>query len=131
MRAAAAAAMLLLGGCASVPPMGVPLTGQWGGRHVGLSLTPAGGTVDYDCAAGTIDAPLIPARDGSFSTEGRHTPGTGGPERIGEVPPSYRARYSGRVRGDRLTLTVRVENGVLIGPYELRRGAEPILMRCL
>ena len=81
--------------CASVPPAGVPLTGRWGGDHVGLDLTPSGGTLDYDCAAGRIDGPVLPRADGTFQAVGTHTPGTGGPEREGVVPPSYAARYDG------------------------------------
>lgn len=133
MKVAAPALLMLLfaAGCASVPPAGIPLTGSWGGEHVGLELTPTGGTADYDCAAGRIEGPLLPRADGSFQASGTHTPGTGGPERIGVVPPSYAARYEGSVRGDRMTLLVRVENGILVGPFTLRRGAQPILMRCL
>ncbi len=123
--------LLLAAGCASVPPAGVPLTGRWGGDHAGLELTPTGGTLDYDCAAGRIDGPLLSRADGTFQASGTHTPGTGGPERVGVVPPSFAARYDGAVRGDRMTLQVRVENGVLVGPFMLRRGAEPMLMRCL
>lgn len=117
--------------CASVPTAGIALTGEWGGRHVGLQLSEGSGTLDYDCAAGTIDGPLIPRRDGRFEAEGRHTPGTGGPEREGEVRPSHRALYSGAVRGTRMTLQARVETGVLLGPFTLERGAEPMLLRCL
>lgn len=123
--------MLLAAGCATAPPAGVPLTGRWGGDHVGLELTSSGGTLDYDCAAGRIDGPVLPRPDGTFQALGTHTPGTGGPERVGVVPPSFAARYDGRVRGDRMTLQVRVENGVLVGPFTLRRGVEPVLMRCL
>lgn len=129
--APAAAALLLLAGCASVPVANAPLTGSWGGTHVGLLLTEQGGTVDYDCAVGLIEGSLLPAPDGSFTGVGTHTPAAGGPDRIGEVRPSYRARYQGQVRSDRMTLIVRVENGVVIGPYQLRKGAEPILFRCL
>ena len=117
--------------CASVPPAGVPVTGRWGGDHVGLELTPSGGTLDYDCAAGRIDGPVLPRADGTFQAFGIHTPGTGGPERVGVVPPSHSARYDGSLRGDSMTLQVRVETGVLVGPFTLRRGAEPLLMRCL
>lgn len=125
------ALLLLAAGCASVPPAGVPLTGRWGGKHVGLDLAPSGGTLDYDCAAGRIDGPVLPRPDGTFQVSGTHTPGTGGPERQGVVPPSFAARYDGSVRGDRMTLQVQVENGVLVGPFTLRRGVEPMLMRCL
>lgn len=131
MRALLALPLAAIAGCASVPPAGVPLIGRWGGQHVGLELGPAGGTLDYDCAAGRIEGPVLPRAGGTFEAVGTHTPGTGGPERAGVIPPSYAARYAGSVRGDRMTLQVRVANGVLIGPLELRRGTEPLLMRCL
>lgn len=125
------AAILLSAGCATVSSAG-RVAGNWGGQHIGLALTPTGGSVDYDCAAGRIDEPLIADAHGRFVARGSHTPGTGGPEREGEVRPSYPATYSGSVRGDRMLLRVDVPaRGFVIGPYELRRGAEPILMRCL
>ena len=122
--------LLVLAACASVPEVGAPLTGSWGGAHVGLILGEAGGTLEYDCASGRI-GPVVPRPDGTFGAVGSHTPGTGGPERIGEVPPTYEARYSGRVRGDTMTLQVAVANGAAIGPLTLERGAKPIILRCL
>ena len=119
-----------LAACASVPPPGTPLTGNWGGTHVGLELGPTGGTLEYDCAAGTI-GPVIVGSAGRFTAEGTHTPGWGGPEIEGQVRPTHPVRYGGTVRGDRMTLQGRVENGVLLGPFTLRRGAEPIIFRCL
>ena len=74
---------------------------------------------------------MILQTDGRFQTFGMHTPGWGGPERSGEVRPSFRTRYSGSVRGERMILQGRVENGVLLGPFTLVRGAEPVIMRCL
>ena len=130
MRRPAVLALLALAACASVPTAGVPLTGDWGGTHVGLKLTERGGALEYDCAAGRI-GPVVPGRDGGFEADGTHTPDWGGPARSGEMLPTYSARYSGRVRGDRMTLSVAVENGVTIGPLALRRGAEPIIFRCL
>ena len=124
-------ALAALSACASVPAAKGPVTGDWGGTHVGLRLTAAGGVLDYDCATGTIDEPVILHPDRSFHVTGMHTPGWGGPERVGELRPSYRTRYTGSVRGDRMTLQGRVENGVLLGPFMLVRGAEPIIMRCL
>jgi hypothetical protein len=121
----------LLAACATVAPAG-PVTGSWGGRHVGMVLTTEGGTLDYDCAAGRINGPVMVGPDGRFAAPGIHTPGMGGPEQQGEVRPSYPAHYSGSVRGDRMILRVDVPaRGIVIGPYELRRGADPILMRCL
>lgn len=118
--------------CAAVPPAPVPLlSGDWGGGHVGLSLTIGGGSLEYDCAAGTMAAPVAVNADGTFTAEGTHTPGWGGPEIVGQMMPTYRVRYSGSIRGDIMRLQGRVENGVLLGPFTLRRGAEPIIFRCL
>ncbi len=121
----------LLASCASLPAAGVPVTGEWGGQQVRLSLTSAGGTLEYDCAAVTMTGPLMVHRDGNFTTEGTHSPGSGGPGIEGRAVPSYRVHYSGNVRGNTITLQGRVENGVLLGPFELRRGAEPMIFRCL
>lgn len=96
-----------------------------------MSLTSSGGTIEYDCAAGTISEPVTVHSDGTFTAEGTHTPGWGGPEIEGQVMPTYRVRYNGSVRGDTMVLLGRVENGVLLGPFTLRRGAEPIIFRCL
>ena len=121
----------LLSACVALPSRSaLPAQGEWGGRHVGLSLTAAGGTLEYDCAAGTMSPPVANP-DGTFTAEGAHTPGWGGPEIEGQVRPTYRVRYAGRVRGDAMTLQGTVENGVVLGPFTLRRGAEPIIFRCL
>src|SRR5688572_25600305 len=119
----------LLSACAIFPPAGLPVTGDWGGRHVHLRLTEAGGTLDYDCAAGTIKGPLRLNEDGQFSAVGTHTPGQGGPEIEGRVSPTYRVQYAGTVRGKRMRLHGRVANGVVLGPYNLRLGAEPSIVR--
>ena len=121
----------VLGACATPLPAG-PVTGGWGGEHVGLTLTSTGGRLEYDCAAGTIAGPVIRAPDGSFAADGTHTPGQGGPDRIDYVPPSYPARYTGKVSRETMTLRVSVPSRDLtLGPFRLRRGAEPRILRCL
>lgn len=124
------AAVLLLAGCAMAPPAPVALTGDWGGAHIALHLGPAGGTIDYDCAHGTI-GPVVPALDGSFEARGTHTPEHGGPVREGEILPSYPAHYSGTIRRQTITLAGRLDNGVSLGPFVLERGVQPQLFRCL
>ena len=126
-----ALAASLVAACQSVNGPAAPVTGSFGGQHVGMTLGPDGGRLDYDCAAGTIDQPLIVDRGGRFRAQGMHSPGRGGPARIDEVPPAYPASYEGWVRGDRMSLLVRVSTGAVIGPFMLRRDVEPVLMRCL
>ena len=128
----AVAAALLLGGCQSAAAPAGPLVGEWGAQHVGLVLDAEGGRLEYDCAAGMIAGPIRPDRSGRFRAEGTHTPGQGGPDRIDYVPPRLPALYEGRVTGDRMTLRVRVvPTGLELGPFTLRRGAQPMLTRCL
>lgn len=115
-----------------MPGPSSPVTGSWGGEHIGLTLDAGGGALEYDCAAGRIDEPLVTGPAGEFAANGSHTPGTGGPERLGQGRPSYPARYSGHVSGETMRLRVSVPaRNLELGPYELRRGAEPQLLRCL
>src|SRR6266404_4607647 len=44
--------------------------GDWGGRHIRLSVTERGATIEYDCANGTIEEPLLLGRDGRFDVRG-------------------------------------------------------------
>jgi hypothetical protein len=122
--------LVSLAGCASVPSSGVPVTGQWGGTHIGLTLDAAGGQITYDCASGTI-GPIVPGSDGQFSVPGTHTAGHGGPIRQGEIMPTRAVIFSGTVRSGIMTLQGRVDNGVELGPFSLKEGAEPGIFRCL
>ena len=125
-------AVAALSGCTSLQVAPQPLTGSWGGTHIGLTLDAAGGQLDYDCAAGTIAGPVMVDAAGRFHATGTHTPGTGGPAHQGYVPPAYPASYQGNVRGDEMTIRISVPaRGFVIGPYQLRRGADPNLLRCL
>ncbi len=123
-------ALLLAGGCQSLPAASGPVTGRWSGPHISMALGAGGGTIDYDCAHGTIES-LVTATGGAFVAHGTHTPEHGGPVRADEALPVLMTRYSGRLRGDHMTLMGRVDNGILLGPFELRRGAEAMLTRCL
>lgn len=106
------------------------LSGAWGGVHAGLTLTPDGGSISYDCAHGGLGAPVRRDRAGRFDVPGVHVREHGGPVRIGEVPDSVPARYFGQVTGDRMVLRVLVGADTL-GPFSLGRGVEPQLFRCL
>jgi hypothetical protein len=56
----------------------------------------------------------------------------GGPIRLGEVPDSHPANYAGVVRGDAMTLTVRLTDSAdAIGTFSLTRGSPGRVVKCL
>ena len=122
-------AALALAGCATT--VAPNLSGQWGGPHISLLLEGGLGTIEYDCASGTIDTVIVPGPDGRFTAAGTHRPGQGGPVRVGQIFASHGATYSGRVEKNEMTLSGRVEDGTLLGPFTLTRGEPGQLLRCL
>ena len=107
------------------------LSGVWGGDHIILTLSDSGGTVEYDCAAGTIDEPLRPDSRGNFDALGWHTNQPGGPIDPSSDRQALRARYSGWTDGSRMDLTVTLtESGKQVGQFTLERGRQVNLDRC-
>ena len=121
--------------CAPATTNGDPgalVTGPWGGEHVALELTPTGGAIEYDCAHGGLTQPVRPGARGEFEATGVHVREHGGPVREGERPDSLAARYVGRLTGEMMTLRVYIGSRPdTLGPFQLRRGAEPRLFKCL
>jgi hypothetical protein len=116
----------------AAPPERQALTGSWGGPHIGLTLTAEGGQVEYDCAHGTIDKPIVPDRAGRFEVPGTHTAEHGGPVHEGEEGAGRPARYQGKLAGKRMTLTVTLtDTGDDVGTFTLTRDATPRLTKCL
>ena len=119
-----------LAGCSGTI-IGISTGESFGGVGV-LLVRDVGADLDFDCATGRIEEPMTFSADGTFDVDGTFTPGTGGPVREDDPPIPEVARYMGVLRGDRLTLSaILVEDGTTIGPYELRRGEQPLLRRCL
>ena len=107
------------------------LTGGWGGPHAAVTFQGGLAAVEFDCASGTIDGPVYPAKDGTFTAKGSVRTGTGGPVRVGQIFRSQRASYSGQVVKDSMTLSVTTEDGTAMGPFSLTQGGPPLLTRCL
>jgi hypothetical protein len=114
--------------------------GVWGGEHIGLWVDQKGARVEYDCARGVIDEPLRLDAKGRFEARGTHRRESGGPARpdgeldeTGKSQPSGQpARYTGRVVGKKMTLTVTlVETGEHVGTFSLAHEREPRLNKCL
>ncbi|HEV2018795.1 MAG TPA: hypothetical protein VGQ98_10860 [Gemmatimonadaceae bacterium] len=105
---------------------------EWGGEHIGLTISDASATLEYDCASGTIDQKIAAATDGTFTAIGTHTRGHGGPIMLGEVPDRHPARYDGWTDGETMKLTVTLtDTGDKLGDFALIRGQSPRVFRCL
>jgi hypothetical protein len=106
--------------------------GMWGGTSIRLDVMPQGAAIEYDCAHGTIDEPLVADRDGRFTLSGTHVREHGGPIRQDEQPDRHPARYEGRLTGETMRLTVTLTDlQQVIGTFTLTRGAGGRLVKCL
>jgi hypothetical protein len=111
---------------------GTVVTGAWGGQHIGLTATSDSAQIEYDCAAGSIQGPIVLDANGRFGAIGTHTIGHGGPVRVDELPDVHPARYDGRVQGNTMELrVVLTDRNQEIGTFRLERNAQPMVMRCL
>ena len=127
-----AGVLLIAAGPCSTDLAGPIAPSEWGGDHVGLTVLATGGTLEYDCASGTIDQPIVAATNGNFVAQGTHTVGHGGPIMVGEIPDRHPARYDGWTDGETMTLSVTLtDNGQKLGDFALFRGQSPHVFRCL
>jgi hypothetical protein len=107
-------------------------SGTWGGTGIGLEVTDSGGTLEFDCAHGSIDEPLLLDAGGRFDAKGRFAREHGGPVREGEKENSQPIRCTGSVSGDEMTLVLTPEGGdTPIGTYALVHGRHPRIRKCL
>lgn len=107
------------------------LAGDWGGPHVAVAFQGGLAEVQFDCASGSIDALVYPAKDGSFSAKGAYHAGAPGPVRVGQIFVSQPATYSGSVVKEKMILSVELEDGTLVGPFTLTQGGPAQVTRCL
>ena len=106
--------------------------GQWGGEHVSLMVTAASASLEFDCAHGTIDEPLVVDSEGRFNLNGAYVRERGGPIRDGEPEDRSAALYSGRLEGTRLTLSIQLKGEeTQIGPFAAFLGQPSRLLKCL
>lgn len=128
---AIAAMMILAASCSTVEAKPAYLVGVWGGPHAGANFNGALGDVQFDCASGSIDTQVFPAKDGSFQAKGTYREGSPGPVRVGQIFRGQPATYSGTVVEGVMTLNVELEDGSAVGPFTLAMGVQPQITRCL
>jgi len=126
-----AAALILASNCSTLEAKPPYLVGSWGGPSIGVSFGGGLGDVQFDCASGTVDSTVYPAKDGSFQARGTYREGAPGPVRVGQVFRTQPAIYSGHVTKNMMTLNVELEDGTLVGQFTLTRGGPAQITRCL
>jgi len=115
--------------CGSVTEMQRIPTGAWGGDHISVDVGTKSASIEYDCAHGMIEGPLVVDADGRFSLKGTHTPERGGPVRADETPPSHPAKYVVSISSNTMTLTLKLE-GSEDQTFTLEKGKEANLFKC-
>ena len=121
--------LALVTACGDITSFSLTIS-TWGGVHVGMTITASGALLEYDCAMGRIDEPIV-VRDGRFDVRGVHWPGVGGPVGVDTTQLPRPARYQGQVLGNRMLLTVTLtDTGQPLGTFELVRGANPQVFKC-
>jgi len=118
-------------GCASSVSQ-IDLTGKWGGKHIGILVSDSSATLEYDCAHGTIDEPIITDDEGKFEVSGIHIFEHGGAIRIDEALDEHPALYKGHILGDEMTLILIItDTNTEIDTFSLTRGDDPLIYKCL
>jgi len=104
-------------------------TGNWGGQHINIKVTARSATIEYDCATGVIQGPLVVDRNGNFNLRGKHRMERGGPVRANETPREIPATYTGSIRGNTMTLNLKVSDAE-VETFTLVKGKEGELFKC-
>jgi hypothetical protein len=108
------------------------VAGTWGGSHIQIKGNGRSASVEYDCAEGVIRGPLTVDSTGNFSWRGTYTRGHGGPIRIDEKPSSHPAVYTGSIKGNMMTLTLKLtDTDETFDTFTLKRGSPGKLWRCM
>ena len=130
MKRLPATGLILLSGCATVAADRT-LAGRWGGDQIALEVSAEGhGNITLSCATAEFAGPVKLDIGGHFLTRGTFTRGTGVATLV--PPSSVPANISGRIDPNGiLWLDVATSEAYPIRSARLRRGAEPLLTRCL
>ena len=106
-------------------------SGTWGGMHIRIEVSARSASIEYDCANGTIDGPLNLDADGNFSLTGTHRRERGGPIRKDARAAIHPALYTGTIKGDSMTLSVKLtDNDEDLGTFTLERGSVGRVYKC-
>jgi len=106
-------------------------TGTWGGPNVRIQVEGSSARIDYSCANGTIEGPLTYDSKGRFSWRGFHNREGPGPIRVDDEGHGSPVLYTGSIKGDTMTLTVKLtDSGEVIDTFTLKRGSAGRVFKC-
>ena len=103
--------------------------GNWGGQHINIKVGAKSATIEYDCATGVIQGPLVIDRDGNFNLRGTHRMQRGGPVRADETAQDRPATFTGSIKGNTMTLNLKLGDSD-VETFTLEKGKEGDLVRC-
>lgn len=105
--------------------------GPWGALHIRMNVDPHSATIDYDCAHGTIEGPLTFDSKGRFTWSGTHRREGPGPIREDDANNGSPAIYTGSIKGDIMTLTVKLaDTNEVVDTFVLKRGSFGKVFKC-
>lgn len=104
--------------------------GTWGGDHVTLQISDSESSLEFDCANGTINEPILLDSDGHFEVAGTYSREGPGPVREGAQNQS-RAMYSGVVNGDAMSLSIKLHgSSEAVANLSLTHGKQGKIRKC-
>jgi hypothetical protein len=121
--------VLLISVTAKTETMQRIATGTWGGQHIVVKVGEKSATVEYDCATGVIDGPLVLDSKGHFKLHGTHKMERGGPVRLGDDARQVPATFTGSIKGHTMTLTLKFADSDE-ETFTLEKGKEGELFKC-
>lgn len=104
--------------------------GEWGGSHISMNVSDHAATIEYDCAHGEIPGPLNIDGEGKFELPGTFTPERGGPIRADETSREQKATYKGTVKGNTMTLTLKIGDSDDTETFTLEKDKQARLTKC-
>ena len=104
-------------------------SGVWGGQHINIEVGEKSARIEYDCASGVINGPLSVDANGTFKLRGTHRVERGGPIRADDDTKGQPATYTGTIKGNTMTLTLKVGEAEA-ETFTLEKGKEGELVKC-
>ena len=122
---------LLLGAAQCASGVGNRLTGSWGGDGIGVIVNGDTAHISYTCGETTVKGPISLDANQRFEATGEHIRVGGAAPRPDVPPERHVGHVAGQVRGDLLTLTVRlIDVDRDIGTFVLTKGATASILGC-